>query len=127
MGGNLKKKISRRSLVKKLDAIVSQYIRARDKKCVVCGSTEKLTNGHLFSRQAYSTRWDEVNCHCQCWGCNYRHEFDYYPYEQWFKNKYGEERYHELHRQFVTPRKFKDFQLLEMIEEYKEKLNILNQ
>lgn len=119
------KKPSRKTLVKKLDKVLSKYIRARDKRCVVCGSTERLTNGHLFTRRAYSTRWTELNCHCQCWGCNYRHEFDFYPYQNWFVKKYGQEVYDELYREYRTPRKFRNSDLIELIELYEEKLNNL--
>jgi len=108
----------RKKLVKKLDQLTSKIVVFRDKRCITCGSTKKLGNGHLFSRQAYSTRWDLVNCNAQCWGCNYRHEYDFYRYEQAFKNKYGEKAYHELYRKFNKPRKFSDKELKEMIEEY---------
>lgn len=115
------KKRSRKSIVKELDRIFSLYIRQRDgNKSVISGSTDNPTNGHLFSRVAYSTRWDELNCHCQTWAENYRHEFDPYPYTQWFLKKYGQEKYDELHRKFVTPIKLKDYELLEMIEKYKK-------
>lgn len=117
-----KKKSNRKLVVKKLDTQMSKYIRARDKRCVTCGSTEKLTNGHLWSRQAYSTRWCEINCNCQCWGCNFRHEYDPYPYQEWFKKHYGEKAYHELHKKFNTPVKLHTYELEEMIQDYKEKL-----
>ena len=118
-----KKLPARKTLVKKLDEIVSEYIRKRDGMCVVCGSREKLTNGHLFTRRAYSTRWEELNCHCQCWVCNYRHEFDFYPYQNWFVNKYGQEAYDDLHKQHVTPRKWSRTDLMGLIEYYKQKLD----
>lgn len=112
---------NRKLLVKKLDSVVSKFIRARDKACVVCGSIEKLTNGHLFSRIAYSTRWDitdDGNCHCQCWDCNYRHEYDPYPYMSWYIKKFGQEKLDELHKRFNTPVKYHSRELLEMIESF---------
>lgn len=112
---------ARQKLVKKLDTEFSLYIRERDGHCVTCGSAERLTNGHLFSRVAHSTRWSELNCHCQCWGCNYRHEFDPYPFLNWFENKFGKEALDELHREFVTPRKYKDHDLQELFEQVKSK------
>ena len=77
------KKTARQRVVKRLDDITSKYIRERDAKCVQCQSTENLTNGHVFSRRSYSTRWDiskDGNCHCQCWGCNFKHSKDNYDY-----------------------------------------------
>lgn len=122
----MKKKPNRKLTVKKLDTAVSLFIRARDGRCVTCGSMEKLTNGHLWSRVAYSTRWDELNCHCQCWNCNYRHEFDPYHYQEWFKTKYGEEAYHELHRKFRVPVKYSTAELEDKTVEYKLKLKELD-
>lgn len=112
-------------MVKKIDKILSEYIRKRDGACVVCGSTENLTNGHLFTRRAYSTRWEELNCHCQCWACNYRHEFDFYPFQTWFVSKYGQEQYDELYRVHRTPKKFRMSDLEEIYEHYRQKLENL--
>ena len=113
------KKPSRKTLVKKCDKIVSLYIRARDKYCVVCGSPERLTNGHLFSRTAYSTRWDitkDGNCHCQCWGCNYRHEFDPYPYMQWYRSNFGSKKLDDMHTRFKQTKKYSNVDLEELYE-----------
>lgn len=116
------KKPSRKSLVKKLDVAVSLYIRERDQACVVCGSVEKLTNGHVFSRVAYSTRWDTTldgNCHAQCWSCNFRHEHDAYHYNNWYIIKFGKDRWDELHLRYATPRKYKDFELMDLLNNVK--------
>lgn len=120
--GTKMKKPSRKTLVKKLDEVVSVYIRNRDQKCVVCGSVERLTNGHVFSRIAYSTRWDvteDGNCHAQCWPCNFKHERDPYPYNNWYIMKFGKDKWDELHRRYATPKKYKDFELIELIEHIK--------
>ena len=54
-----RRKISKRkSIVRKLDKIVSLIIRKTTPYCVVCGTTQFLQNGHLFSITAYNTRWD---------------------------------------------------------------------
>lgn len=116
--GTKMKKPSRKTLVKKLDQAVSLYIRNRDKACVVCGSSERLNNGHLFSRTAYSTRWDvteDGNCHAQCWPCNFRHERDAYPFNNWYIMKFGKDKWDELHRRYATPQKYKDFELIELL------------
>lgn len=119
----LMKKLSRVALVRKLDTVFFRYIRERDKKCVVCGSTDRLTCGHLFSRIAHSTRWSELNCHAQCWPCNYKHEFDPYPMTSWFIKKFGQDTYDKIHLEYATPRKFKDFELEELIEKYAQNKN----
>ena len=124
----LKKKSERKKLVAKLDILVSIYIRKRDKCCVCCGSTQKLTNGHIFSRDTYSTRWDiadDGNCHAQCWPCNYRHEFDTYDYHRWYIERFGEEKFAELHKRYREVKKFKDADLELMIEAVKIKIDSL--
>lgn len=113
-----KPKSERKKLVQKLDTIVSLLVRARDKRCVLCGTRLNLTNGHLWSRVAYSTRWYLPNCHCQCSSCNYSHEFDPYPYQEWFKKKYGEMAYHELYRKFKRSVKFSNIELKELLADF---------
>ena len=78
------------------DSAMSKYIIARDKKCVTCGVAVGLTNSHLITRGKNSVRWDDVNCNCQCFSCNLRHE--HYPeyYTQWFIQNYGLMMYEDL-------------------------------
>jgi hypothetical protein len=72
------RKISRKSLIKKLDTVFSLYIRLRYAKneiaeCYTCGKKDhykKLQCGHFMSRKHYATRWDEENCQVQCYSCN---------------------------------------------------------
>ena len=78
------RKISRKGLVKKLDKLVSQIVILRDKKCVVCGSTNRLGCGHLFTRRYYSTRWDLQYCYAHCWKCNFKNELDRYPFTYFY-------------------------------------------
>lgn len=111
MKQKVKRKISRKGLVKKLDKLVSQIVILRDGKCVTCGSTNRLGCGHLFSRIAYSTRWDLDNTFAQCWGCNYKHEYDPYPLTNYYITKFGKPRYDALHALFVTAVPVKTFQL----------------
>ena len=73
------KKPKRSTLVKKADAIFSQFIRQRNAddngmtECFTCGKKDhwkSLQCGHFMSRKHYSTRWNEDNCQVQCVGCN---------------------------------------------------------
>jgi len=112
-----KDRTTRKSLVRKLDKIVSEIVILRDKKCVTCNSYDRLGCGHLFSRIAYSTRWELLNCACQCFICNYRHELDAYRYTKWFLDKYGQDEYDKLHVQYETPVVLKDWQLKEIYDQ----------
>jgi hypothetical protein len=114
-------KTARQKITDKLDKIVSEIIRLRDKKCVMCGSTKKLGNGHIFSRRHNSLRWDitgDGNCHAQCWKHNYTHSTrDPYPYYNWYINKFGKKRFDSLHKEWRTIKKYRMPDLRELYEE----------
>lgn len=111
------RKTTRKGWVRKLDKLVGDIVKLRDGQCVVCGSKDNLTPGHIFSRVAYSTRWDLQNVACQCVSCNFKHEFDPYPLLNWYTEKYGVGALDDLHFRYVHPVKFKDFQLEEIYDE----------
>lgn len=113
-----------KSLEKKLDHLVSRYVIKRDKRCVICWSTQKLGCGHLFSRRHKSTRWDLLNCNCQCWSCNYKHVHDTYAYTHWFINKYGKFMWDSLYLEHSTIKKWKRDELLKLKEELLQLLKI---
>ena len=119
------RKPTRKGLVHKLDIVFSQYIRKRDKRCVVCGKRDSLTCGHLFSRIAYSTRWDEGNAFGQCAGCNLRHEYDAYPFTRWFISKFSQDRWDDLHHKYSTIRKFTNHELEALIIHFETKTEML--
>ena len=120
------KKPSRKTIVIKLDKVFSEYIRRRYAKngiaeCVTCGKKDHWKNlqaGHFMSRKHYATRWDEENVEVQCMACNvYRYGEQYL-----FAKHLGQEKADELLAKSRTMVKLKDWELLEMIEIYKEKL-----
>jgi hypothetical protein len=109
------------------NSLFSQYIRKRDGNvCVLCGSKAHLTNSHLISAQLTIIRWDEINCSCQCSGCNKRHEFYPHIYTGWFLVKHGVEEYHRLcelaKRKMPLP---DENRVKELYKEYTEKLGFL--
>lgn len=123
------KKPTRKSLVKKLDTIFSEYIRRRYAKediaeCFTCRKKDhwkKLQAGHFISRKHYSTRWNEENVQVQCVGCNvYRYG------EQYIFGKYlGEELSDSLLQESRKVVKLSDYDLIEKINYYKLKLEEL--
>lgn len=118
-------KKSRKSLVRTLDKAFGDYIKERDRRCVTCGSVQNLQPGHLFSRVAFSTRWDTRNCFCQCRNCNFRHEYDPGPLTMYFLKRFGTAAYEELHRRHRITVKYSDSMLEEMIQQFRnERANL---
>lgn len=87
------KKVSLSKLMKKADAIFSQFIRLRDNgKCYTCGlqkSYKEMQNGHFVPRQYKSLRYDEINCHCQCYACNMLYNGQPSAYAKRLEEDYG--------------------------------------
>ena len=123
------KKPTRKTLIKKLDTVFSEYIRRRYAvneiaTCITCGKKDhwkKLQNGHFMSRKHYATRWDEDNVGVQCSACNV---FRYG--EQYLFAKYlGTEKADMLLAKSRETVKFPDWEIQEMIDLYKTKISLL--
>lgn len=112
----------RKKLVNKLDKVFSQYIRMRDGVCVVCGTKDNLQCGHLYSRIAYSTRWDEDNAFAQCRNCNMRHEYDFEPLRKYAEMKHGKKKLKKIYIKYKTPVKLSNNDLQDLIKYYQNKL-----
>jgi hypothetical protein len=123
-----KKKVSRSSLIKKLDTEFSLFIRKRYAKneiatCYTCGKQDNYKNlqcGHFQSRKHYSTRWDEVNCQVQCYSCNVMRYGEQYKFGLFLNAQFGEDTASGLMMKAKTTLKIKDFELIDMIENYKK-------
>jgi hypothetical protein len=96
------KKPTRSKVVKKLDAVFSQYIRLSnaDKNgictCVTCGKKyhwKQIQAGHFMSRKHYSTRWLEDNVKPQCYGCNVMQQGQQYRFSKYLGNNLSEQLY----------------------------------
>jgi len=112
-----KDRTTRKGWIRKLDKLMTDIVRLKYKKCVTCGASGNLDCGHLFSRVAYSTRWEMLNCAAQCKSCNFRHEHDSYRYTRWFMETYGQRAYDDLHLMYETPVHLKTHHLKEMYEQ----------
>ena len=73
------RKVTRKSLIKKLDTIFSIYIRLRDAnkdgfcKCISCQKInhwKDVDAGHFIGRRHLITRYDPKNVYAQCRYCN---------------------------------------------------------
>lgn len=58
------------TLKRKATTLHSQYVRARDGRCVRCGSVQTLQCMHVVSRRFAATRADELNGHTGCATCH---------------------------------------------------------
>jgi len=83
----------------RLDDAFSKFIRARDGRCVICGSTEALQCSHVFTKNAHgAVRWDEMNAHAMCAKCHtIHHRTDPGIYIEWMIEHYGDA-YNDLRR-----------------------------
>lgn len=116
------RKTSRKVLIKRLDEETSRITIARDKVCVVCGSKDQPTDGHLFNRKHHSLKWDvrpDGNNHLQCWPCNYKHVHDTAPYYSWYINKFGLARFDELYAEWEKPADYSNSDLLDLYNKLK--------
>jgi len=120
---------SRKTILTKLDKVFSEYIRKRKAvnefaECVTCGKVDHwkdLQAGHFMSRKHYSTRWDERNVEVQCMACNVFRYGEQYKFSKYL----GTELSDELLSKSRETVKFPNWELIEMIEIYKNKLNEL--
>ncbi len=131
--GIMSRKVSRSKLIKKLDTVFSEWIRRRHAKnniaiCVTCGKKDhwkKLQCGHFQSRKHYSTRWDEINCQVQCSGCNVFRYGEQYKFSLWLDTNIKKGTSQKLYKQSKQTYKFDNYDLLELIEIYKNKISLL--
>jgi len=127
------KKRKRSTIVKALDKVFSQYIRLKYAnldgfvECFTCGRSyhwKKIQCGHFMSRSRYATRWDEENCRPQCYGCNVMQQGRQYEFAKNL-DKESKGKADAMHIASLQTVKFYDWELEEMIAEYKAKLEDL--
>ena len=96
----MRRKTSRKNLIKKLDSVFSEYIRRKyaDKKgmvkCYTCNKSaywkgQGMQNGHFISRASRILRWDEDKCRPQCYGCNCMRYGQQYIFAQNLNKEFG--------------------------------------
>tara|TARA_B100001094_G_C17890200_1_gene651316 strand:+ start:28 stop:420 length:393 start_codon:yes stop_codon:yes gene_type:complete len=128
------RKVKRKTLVRKLDKIFSQYIRERDTnsrgygKCCTSGKTIHKSNGHaghFISRRFMCTRWDEENVHLQSAYDNTFLAGRQYEYALFINKKYHADKATELLIKSRETCKFSIDELQDMIENYKTLLEKL--
>lgn len=119
------------TLKKKADAVFSRYIRRRDSDedglaaCITCGTKKPWKyqqNGHFIKRSINKLRYDEFNCNAQCVSCNVYRYGEQYKYSVALDLKYGKGTAARLQEESKQFHKLTVPELLDLIEEYTEKI-----
>jgi len=124
------KKPVRSTLVKKLDIVFSQWVRLSSADyngyctCITCGNKfhwKEIQAGHFMSRKHYSTRWDKDNVKTQCVACNVYRAGEQYKFSVFL----GKDTAEALYLKSQETVKFSNVELMEMIDDYSDRLKIL--
>lgn len=130
----MRKKLSLSALEKKLDRIFSDLVRRKAAdpygkvQCVTCGKSmhwKESHAGHFIKRQHRSLRWNPLNCHPQCSGCNVFRGGQQDEYSAYVIKRYGIDIFNKLMQIKHTTVKFTRVDLEDMIESYREELGYL--
>ena len=118
----------------KLDKVFSEWIRQRDAdeygrvKCCTCDTVShwcEMDAGHFVRRGNLSVRFDERNCHAQCRECNRVHDGRGFTHKLYIKDRYHRHAPYELDRLGRLDIKLMQFEIDEMVQEYREKIRQL--
>lgn len=112
---------------KELDRVFSIYIRQRDNgRCYTCGlqkDWKEMQNGHFTPRQYLATRFDERNCHCQCYACNMLYNGQPTAYATRLIQDYGEGIIKEFEQSRHKVTKLDINWYKQKVQEYEERIN----
>ena len=84
-----------------------------------------MENGHFIDRRYNSVRYNEFNCHPQCWDCNNRLRGNLQVYRERLVEKYGEYQVQILEKQKNDIVKMGKLEIEELTAIYKAKLKNL--
>jgi len=118
------RKVKRSTLTARADARFGEYIRKRDRRCVICGGTDNLQCSHFYGKKAHSvTRYDEKNAHAMCASCHFKHhQSDPEMYRDWMQEHYGDEFMEQLRLKAFSSRKLRDDDIRDIIQYYEDKI-----
>ena len=84
-----------------------------------------MQNGHFISRRSRILRWRESNCRPQCYSCNVMKYGESYIFGVKLNEEYGYNIAEELLIESKKIIKQSDEDLVNLINHYKEKINLL--
>lgn len=118
-----------------LDSVFQFYVRLRDClpggycRCITCGKMypfDKIQAGHFMSRRHMSLRWNELNVNAECCFDNCWNSDHQFAYEQNLIRKIGKENVDWLKASVGDYRKWSDFEMIQMIQDYSAKTKVLS-
>lgn len=116
------KKKTVKQLKKIADQTLSKYVRLRDNGiCITCRRPGNQA-GHFISRRYNATRYNEENVNCQCMQCNVMEHGAQYKYGIELDLKYGIGTAQKLLKMAQEVKKFKTWELEEIIANFEELL-----
>ncbi len=129
-------KQKRSTIKKRLWKIISEYIRRKYSddngycKCVTCETVKhykQMQAGHFVPQaKGDGTRYIEENIHPQCYRCNINLGGFGAQYSQYMRDMYGQEKIDELLALSNLAIKITTPELLDLEQEYKQKLEVLS-
>ena len=114
--------------------VFSKYIRLKyadwrgNEGCVTCGKVQgwkQMQAGHFVPGRMNSILFDERGVHPQCYLCNGPLKGNPRKYDAFMKHKYGQEVIDELDKLSLQPRQFTYEELIDLWNDYKEKIKNL--
>jgi hypothetical protein len=113
-----RKPTDRKKLENQLDKLFSQAVIARDRKCKVSGSDDRLTVHHIRSRSHKITRWNLENGICLSWKVHFLQKANPELFMDKIIECIGQKEYDRLKKLSVMTYKWS----LEELERIKEQL-----
>jgi len=126
-GGELKARpyrslTTRKGIKDELDRVTSLLVRARDGRCVTCGTTEDLQCSHYFKRTFLATRWNLQNCNAQCARENEEHNKNPFRYRKYMVSRIGEDGLDALFKLRNSVWRPTDDELRALLDDYRRQL-----
>lgn len=123
------KKKSQKQLKNLLWKLTSRYVRTKEQRCYTCGKYLDYVDrqaGHYWTQGGHkNTKYDLMNIHTQCMGCNHFKSGNLAEYAHHLINDYGLEEFMRLEQRAKMDVKLNilDYEL--MVEEMKQKISAL--
>lgn len=130
----MKKKLTLPKLIKKLVIVFSRFIRIRDAdrsgmvRCITCDTLylwKDVHAGHFVKSGRRITKFVEENVNGQCVSCNSFNEGEQYKHGKAIDLKFGTGTADRLIKDSVKEKKFKRYELEEMIKNYTEEYKMI--